>query len=200
MSVDATRRRLSGVLAGVVGWGVGLSCLASTPASGAPGIDVRRLDVSRQDGALVLSVAVRPTLGRSIEEVLQRGIPLYFEAQATLYRPRWYWRDERLARVSRTWRLAYQPLTSSWRVSQGGALHQTVATLDEALTMASRITDWRVSDADAVAPGDKSYIEFSYRLDNSQLPRPMQIDLVTMGDWQLEVERTVRVDPGRDTP
>jgi hypothetical protein len=67
---------------------------------------------------------------------------MYFVAEATLLRNRWYWRDERVARVSRSWRLAYQPLTGTWRVGLGG-LNQNHATLAEALAVVSRSGGWR---------------------------------------------------------
>jgi hypothetical protein len=37
-------------------------------------------------------------------------------------------------------------------------------------------------------------VEFSYRLDSSQLPRPMQLDLAAQADWRLSVERTLKID------
>ena len=46
-----------------------------------------------------------------VEDALQHGVPLYFVAEAEVFRDRWYWRDERVARRPRVWRLAYQPLT-----------------------------------------------------------------------------------------
>ncbi|NDY90951.1 DUF4390 domain-containing protein [Ideonella sp. TBM-1] len=163
------------------------------PAAQANGVELRTLDVVRQDNALLLNFIVQPNLSRAVEDAMQRGIPLYFEAQATVYRPRWYWRDERVARATRVWRLAYQPLTSSWRISLG-ALNQTVATAQEALDMVSRTVGWKIAEADQVEAGDKYYIEFSYRLDSTQLPRPMQLDLAAQADWRLQVERTLRLD------
>ncbi len=174
---------------------LGSLALLTQPAwVGAQTIELRSLDVVRQDGALLLNFVVQPTLSKPVEDAMQRGIALYFEAQATVYRPRWYWRDEKIARVNRSWRLAYQPLTSSWRVSQGSALQQTVASAAEALALVSRASGWKLAEADQVEPGDKCYVEFSYRLDNAQLPKPMQLDLGVQPDWRLQVERTLKLD------
>ena len=186
-------RRAFGQMLGRLALAGGCGALAAT-AVAAQNIELRSLDITRQDGAVLLSFAVQPALGKPVEEAMQRGIALYFEAQATVYRPRWYWRDERITRVTRTWRLAYQPLTSSWRVSQGAALQQSVATAAEALALVSRVAGWKLAEADQVEPGDKCYVEFSYRLDNTQLPKPMQLDLGTQSDWRLQVERTIRLD------
>jgi len=167
------------------------ACLLGAPPAAAQGVELKSLRVERRDGELALEFSHRLTLGAAIEDALHRGVPMYFTAQAAVYRNRWYWRDERLARVSRTWRLAYQPLTANWRVSLGG-LSQSYGSLSEALAPLSRVSGWRLLEGDKLEAGERYYVEFSFRLDNSQLPQPMQIDLG--GDWKLGVERSLRVD------
>lgn len=157
----------------------------------AQAVELKQLQLQRRDGDLTLEFSARLTLGPAIEDALQRGVPLYFNARATVYRDRWYWRDERVARVSRTWRLAYQPLTASWRLSLGG-LSQGYGSLSEAMAPLSQISGWRLVELDKLEPGNRYNVEFSFNLDNSQLPQPMQIDLG--GDWKLGIERTLRVE------
>jgi hypothetical protein len=44
---------------------------------------------------------------------------------------------------------------------------------------------------------DKSYyLEFSYRLDSSQLPGPMQFGLGGQGEWAVGVSRVIKVEVG----
>ena len=167
----------------------GLSVLA-TPAL-AQTVELKQLKLERRDGELMLDFSTRLSLGAAIEDALHRGVPLYFNAQATVYRNRWYWRDERMGRVIRTWRLAYQPLTASWRLSLGG-LSQGYDSLAEALAPLTRVSGWRLLELEKIEPGERYYVEFSFKLDNSQLPQPMQIDLG--GDWKLSVERSLRVE------
>lgn len=175
--------------------GLGTALLAGTwrPARAADGVELTSLQALRGDGALLLEFATRVTLPRAVEEALQRGVPIYFVAQATLLRSRWYWRDERIARVSRTWRLAYQPLTSNWRVGLGG-LNQHYATLADAMAAVSRSSQWRLADLAQMDPDNRHYIEFSWRLDTAQLPSPMLIGLVGGNEFALGVERTLRLD------
>eukprot|EP01036_Dinobryon_divergens_P050699 gene50699-67871_t len=113
-------------------WGVVLVLLAVMGATAPPvqaqGVELTSMELKRQDGGLTLDFTARPALSKAVEEALQRGVPVYFVAQASVQRPRWYWRDERVARATRTWRLSYQPLTSSWRVSVG-ALSQSFPSL-----------------------------------------------------------------------
>lgn len=151
------------------------------------------LQVQRADGALLLEFDLRVNLPRAVEDALQRGVPIYFAAQATLWRNRWYWRDERVARVSRNWRVAYQPLTSSWRVGLGG-LNQHYPTLSEAMAGVTRNTQWRIADLAQIDLDSRHTIEFSWRLDTSQLPSPMLIGLAGGSEFALGVERTLRLD------
>lgn len=185
------RRRALGRLA----FGALLLPLAGTPTvAWAQGVEVLTLQVERGPTIVALDCVLRVTLPAAVEDALRRGVPLHFVARATLYRPRWYWRDERIGRATRQWRLSYQPLTSSYRISIGG-LHQTFASLDEALATVSRLSAWRLADADDVDPGERHYVEFEWRLDTSQLPRPMQIGIGSLPEWTLELARTLPLPP-----
>ncbi len=168
--------------------------LAPVPAGAqSPGIELVSLAVHRLDGELTLDFDAPVTLSKTVQEAMQRGLPVYFVAQADLYRARWYWRDERIARVQRVWRVAYQPLTSNWRVGFGG-FNQTFASLGEALSVVSRSSRWKVADLSQLDPDSRHYIDFSYKLDTTQLPSPMQIGLGNQGEWSLSVERTLGVE------
>lgn len=156
-------------------------------------VELALLRAERVDGAASLSFAVRPQLSAAVEDALQRGVPVYFVAEATVLRPRWYWRDERVATATRTWRLSYQALTARWRVSLG-ALSQSHDTLAEALAAISSATRWRLTEADELEAGNSYEIVFSWRLDASQLPRPMQLDPGGQAGWQMGLERTLRLD------
>ncbi|MET0382461.1 MAG: DUF4390 domain-containing protein [Burkholderiaceae bacterium] len=173
-----------------------LACAAASSlavsAVRAQGVELPTILAKRQDGGVMLDFAANLTLSKAVEDALRRGVPVYFVAEATLYRPRWYWRDERVAKVERNWRLSYQPLTSAWRVSLG-AFSQSYASLDEALMALTRIAHWRIADA-GVDPTGRYYVEFAFKLDSSQLPRPMQLDLGAQAEWQLGVERTLQVE------
>jgi hypothetical protein len=182
------RRRLGLLMALLLAGSIALPALAQ-------GIEVVGLNASRGAEAVTLDYQLRVALPRAVEEAALRGVPLYFRATATLWKPRWYWRDERVARVRREWRLAFQPLTGAWRVSQGG-LGQSHATLAEALATMTQTSGWRIADVVLVEPEARHYVEFDWVLDTTQLPRPLQIGLTGVGgagEWALDIERTVRL-------
>jgi hypothetical protein len=170
----------------------GLLLGAAPHTAVAQGVELATLQTNRSEGALNLDFVARVNLPKTVEDALRSGVPIYFVAEAQLLRSRWYWRDERVARVQRSWRIAYQPLTGFWRVGLGG-LNQNHTTLDEAIAAASSSAGWKLLD---MAPGDSEkglYLEFNYRLDTTQLPGPMQFGLGGQANWAVGVNRVVKV-------
>lgn len=146
-------------------------------------------EISRDDDAVALSYAVDFELAPAVEDALNRGVPLHFVAEVRVYSSRWYWRDRRVAQSTRTWRIAYQPLTSDYRVSFGG-LSRTYPSRAEALVALRRGVRWRIVEPGQIDSESRHYLEFNFRLDTSQLPRPIQIGIGGQADWALEIERT----------
>jgi hypothetical protein len=173
-----------------------LACtLGAASAQTAPAVEVLNLVATRDAEAITVDYQLRVTLPPAVEEAARRGVPLYFVANAALWKPRWYWRDDRIARVRREWRLTFQPLTSTWRVSQGG-LGQSHDTLTDAIATMTRAGGWRLADAGVAEADGRHYVEFEWALDSTQLPRPLQIGVTGVGggnDWSLGVERTLKL-------
>lgn len=160
----------------------------------AQGIQLLHLDSERaEDGGLNLGFSTRFELPRTVEDALSKGVPIYFTAEVSVYRSRWYWRDARVARASRSWRLSWQPLTRQYRVSTGG-LHQSYESLPEAVASLRGLSGWRVAEARDLEDDGRYYLEFSYRLDSSQLPKPMQIGLGLPHGWNLAIERSLTLN------
>ena len=153
--------------------------------------EITSFEVARSDEGVMLSFAVRFELPRSVEDALQKGVPLYFVAEAEVLRDRWYWFDRHVNKSSRTWRLTYQPLTRTYRITMGG-LNQSFDTLTDALYSVRRATAWKLAEPAQFEEGSRHYVEFSYRLDTNLLPRPLQIGIGGQPDWTLVVEKSQR--------
>ena len=154
--------------------------------------DLTHFDIARDEDGVYLSFTVNFELGKGPEEALARAVPLFFVAEAEVFRDRWYWRDRRISHPTRVWKIVYQPLTSNYRVTTVGGLGQTYATREEALLSLSRATRWKIAEGNQIDDG-RHYVEFDYRLDVTLLPRPMQIGISGQPDWQLQVRRTQRI-------
>lgn len=164
------------------------------------------LRTERVDDGIYLSANVKFELPPVVEDALLRGIALIFVAEAEIYRERWYWTDKRVAAATRSLRLAYQPLTRRWRVSQGGeagaglvTLAQSYDTLAEALLAVERVARWRIAEAGDVDASNHT-LSFRFRLDLSQLPRPFQIGIAGQREWQISIERSQRLRLERPAP
>jgi hypothetical protein len=167
--------------------------LGAPQLSHADNLELPSLEVVRSDDGVLLSFVTRFELPRAVEDAMHKGVPLHFVARVEVYRSRWYWTDRRLVDVSRTWRLAYQPLTRKYRVTFG-SLNQTYDTLPDAMAALRRVSQWKVAETAQLENDAFHYLEFSYRLDTSQLPRPMQIGITGQSEWSLMVERTINLD------
>lgn len=172
-----------------------LASLLMTPVvARAEGVELSQISTVRGEDGLELGFSTRFDLPRSAEDALMKGVPIYFVADVSVFRNRWYWRDARAARASRTWRLAWQPLTRQYKVSTGG-LNQSYASLHEALASLRGVSGWRIAEVKELEDDGRYYLEFSYRLDTSQLPRPMQIGLGSPQGWGLSVDRVLVLNP-----
>lgn len=138
-------------------------------------------------GGYSLSADFQVPLTPSLQDALERGVPLYFTAEFELRRPRWWWIDELVVERSVTWRLAYHALTRQYRLSQGGII-QPFDSIDEALRTLARQRGWRVVEDAEVEPGVTYDAQVRLRLDTAQLPKPFQIGGLTSRDWNPQAE------------
>lgn len=163
--------------------------------------EVTQLQVERTDEGVLLSAAVRFELPQAVDDALAKGIPMFFVAEATILRDRWYWYDKRVAHAARHMRLAFQPLTRRWRLqvsssqigNSGLVLGQMFDTRDEALAAVQRVSRWRIAESGEVDAEAVHSVDFRFRLDVSQLPRPFQIGAVGQADWTILAVRTQRL-------
>ncbi len=174
---------------------VGALVVLSWPVHAQSTTEISQYQIERVDDDVLLSAQVLFELPAAVEDALLKGIPMFFVTEAELLRERWYWYDKRLRAVERHMRLAYQPLTRRWRLnvtagpgrdaSQGLALNQSFETLADALSAVKRISRWKIADVTDLDGSPKYKVNFRFRLDLSQLPRPFQIGALGQSDWDL---------------
>jgi hypothetical protein len=184
-----------------------LPAAAQTPANTA--VEVTELRLERTDGALLLQSSLRLDLSSTVEDALQKGMPIYFVTEVELMRDRWYWYDKKVGNATRHYRLAYQPLTRKWRlnvsrdpigaVGLASSLSQTFETLPEALSAIRRTVNWKLADLSDIEIDNKLTLSFKFRLDVSQLPRPFQMMAGSQAEWNLSAQKMMRLsaDLGR---
>jgi len=192
--LDLARLLLSAVLAGL--WPLA--------AQAEPVAEVTQLRLERSSEGLLLSAALRFDLPTAVEDALFKGVAVFFVAEAEVYRERWYWADKKVVSAQRHMRLLFQPLTRRWRLAVssgpipsnglGVALNQNFDSLEEALAAVRRISGWRIAEVGDIEAGARHRLEFRFRLDVSQLPRPLQIGALGQTDWTLGTAVSQRLE------
>lgn len=187
----SARLELSGLLA-CVWMAIGL---AGAVHAQVPEAEIIQLTAEPSGDALLLSASVRFELSTALEDALQKGVPLIFVAEAQLTRERWYWTNRKVASAERHLRLSYQPLTRRWRLTiasgqmgsadLGMALNQNFDTLATALAAVQRVSRWKIAEVAVIESGQKHRLDFNFRLDTSQLPRPLQIGTLGQSEWSI---------------
>jgi hypothetical protein len=155
----------------------------STSAS-AEGIKIKSFELERIDNDWLLNAAFQIELSPGLEDAVQKGVVLYFQAEFDLTRSRWYWFDEKPAIAQRQTRLSYQPLTQQYRIASEGFTF-SAKTLSEALQVVGSIGGWRVIDSGQL-DANKSYTaSLRMTLDLSKLPKPFQVNALNNRDWNV---------------
>ncbi len=165
--------------AAVLAWGA--------PAARADTIPVKFAELRIEEGEVLLNAEFEFTLNPTLEEALQRGIPLYFTLDFELTRGRWYWFDEKVGQTSLTYRVSYNALTRQYRVSSG-LLAQTLGSLEEVERYIGRVTSRPVARAEGLAKGMRYEASIRLRLDVNQLPKPFQVNALASREWTLASE------------
>lgn len=173
-----------------------LGCLFSgVVRADTPAAEIAVFKTERAGDAILLTTAVKFDLPGAVEEALIKGVAIIFVAEVDVYRERWYWMNKKVLSTERHLRLAYQPLTRRWRLNiasgvitpsaLGISLNQNFDTLADALSALQRQSRWKIADSSEIDLDQKHVIEFKFRLDVAQLPRPLQIGTLGQSDWSI---------------
>ena len=161
--------------------------LASLTASlaRADEIGVGAASLRATEEGLVLDADFAFELTPRLADVVANGVPLYFRVDFELTRRRWYWFDETTASRRLQLRLSYHALSRQYRLSSG-MLHQSFATLEEALNVLKRIRNWLVVDRTVSLSGGDYEAGVRMRHDTTLLPKPFQLSALTGRELHLD--------------
>ena len=160
-----------------------LAVAGAVPAR-AEGIEVRNAALISGEDGYFLEAEFDIVLTHTLEDALNKGVPLYFTLEFELIRPRWYWFNEKLANARQQYRLSYNALARHYRVGVG-RLYQNFGTLTEALAFLNRVRLREIAEPGALGKGASFTAALRLRLDTSQLPRPFQVSAVGSREWSI---------------
>lgn len=177
---------------------------ADAPAAAQEATTALRLDggilLQQESGDLLLSTDVQWQLPVAVEQALRKGVAVHFIADVRLLRKRWYWSNQSLLAATRYYRLSYQTLTHRWRLHQGSqpfnslglraeALGSSYASLEDAVQALQHWVRWRIGERQSLPAQGPVALQLRFRIDLSQLPKPLQIGVFGRSDWNLLVQQ-----------
>jgi hypothetical protein len=166
---------------------VAVALLVLVPSARADPIAVKSAELRADEDTYVLNAEFELSINPTLEEALQKGIPLYFVFEFELLRPRRFWVDERVLGFTTQYRVSYNALTRQYRLASG-LLAQNFEELDEVERFLSRVTSRPVASRDQLVPGTRYEAAVRLRLDVNQLPKPFQVSALASREWVLQSE------------
>jgi hypothetical protein len=161
-------------------------CLITLAAFGAyaQGIEIRKPTVTIEGDAYTVEAQFDIQLTPTLEEVLNKGVPLYFVLEFELIRPRWYWFNDRVVGFTQQYRISYNALTRQYRLGTGN-LHQSFGSLGEVLEVMSRVRRRQEVEPGTLRKDTTYNAALRMRLDTSQLPKPFQLNALGSSQWHI---------------
>jgi hypothetical protein len=156
-------------------------------AAHAEGVDVRNAALVAGEEGYFLEADFEIALNPTLEDALNKGVPLYFLLEFEVIRPRWYWLNEKVLNTQQQYRLAYNALTRQYRLGLG-SLFQNFGSMSEALDFLSRVRRRQVLEPGTLSKGSSYTAAVRMRLDVSQLPKPFQLNALASRDWNFGSE------------
>jgi uncharacterized protein DUF4390 len=147
-------------------------------------IVVKSAELRAEEDGYYLNAEFDVSLNATLDEALQKGVPLYFLLEFDLSRPRWYWLDEKVLTATTQYRISYNALTRQYRIASG-LLAQTFDGIDEVERFLSRVNAREVARRDQLVKGARYEAALRLRLDVNQLPKPFQVNALASREWQL---------------
>ena len=160
-----------------------LSCVLAR----ADDIFVQSVEFSGENGEYYLSATFDISLTPTVEEALNKGVPLYFVLEFELIYPRWYtlffW-NKRVAELQQIYRLSFNALTRQYRLSFG-ILNQSFDTLEDAMLVLGGVMEQRVSLLSRLDEDRVYEAQVRMRLDTTRLPKPFQVEAFGSDTWDV---------------
>lgn len=148
-------------------------------------IVVNRADINKQFEAYFLNAEFDLSFNEDIDEAVRKGIPISFIIDFELKKPRKYWFDKDIVKKSKELILSYHALSRQFILSESGNRLTAFDNLTQAKNELKQIRNWRVFDKSQIDKLDKYVAYLKIRLDQTKLPKQLQVDITSNQEWQL---------------
>lgn len=151
-----------------------------------PGVEIKNAVINKQGDSCLLSADIVYTLSPKAKHALQKGIPLNWEVAVKVAQRRsWLW-DKKLLTFSMRYRIQYQALFNSYRVTQiDNNESESFSNLQAALADMGMIKDWVLVKQSAMERGSDYYVGIKVNFDREALPLPLRPEAYVNPQWYL---------------
>ena len=160
----------------------------SAVAFAASSIVINQAELQPLDDFYALSADVDINFDETIIEAVNKGVLLHFLIEFQVVKPWKYWFDDEIVTTSNSVSLSYHALSRQYLVNHG--THQkSFETLDEAKDALLEIYNWKVLDKSLIEKGEAYNAALLVRLDQSKLPKAIQVDAIGSEKWNLTSQK-----------
>lgn len=152
---------------------------------------IKQAEFRRQGSSYLLSADIDYQLSDKAFEALQSGVPLYWDIQIVIQRPRAFLWPEILAETTLHYRLQYHALLKMYRIkneSNGEVVN--VSTLSSALALMADLHDFHLLDNAGKELPSAAVVAVKVNFDRDALPLPLRPMAYLSRQWSLSSEWT----------
>ena len=165
-----------------------LIAFAPIAVAASSAIHIKSAELLVAEDSYALSTDFDIVLSPAIEDALNKGVPLTFLIEFQLSAPRKYWFDDEIITQSQYLTLSYHALSRQYLLNRNGR-QQSFASIQQAKEEISNIKSWSVVDKKLLKKGDVYLAAIKVRLDQTKLPKPVQVEAIGSDDWNIASER-----------
>lgn len=152
------------------------------------GIVIKTAELVSSEENYKLGADIEVSFDESIEEAVNKGVPLNFLLEFQVVKPRSYWFDKEIVTTTTNFTLSYHALSRQYLVSHNGR-QTSYETLSEAKLELEQIDDWKVLEKAQLEKGATYKAVLLVRLDQSKLPKALQVDAIGSESWDLKSQK-----------
>ncbi|CAG0986349.1 hypothetical protein MTYP_02036 [Methylophilaceae bacterium] len=152
------------------------------------GLNIRTAELVPTDESYLLNADFELNLSEEAEDALNKGVQLNFLIEFQLSSPRKYWFDDEIVTVTSNVAFSYHALSRQYLLIRNNH-QQTFTSLQEAKAEFSILRGWKVFDKSLLKKDESYQAALRIRLDQSKLPKPIQVDALGSDAWNMVSQR-----------
>ncbi len=165
-----------------------LMLMLSVAWAGASVLNIKMAELVLIEDTYQLNADLDIGFSEQIEDALSKGVALNFLVEFQVVSPRKYWFDDEIVTATNTVTLSYHALSRQYLL-QHNQHQQSFSSLQEAKAEFAKIRNWKVLEKALLNKEDTYKATLLVRLDQSKLPKPLQVDAISSESWNMTSQR-----------